>query len=250
MTFSTRMITMAAAGLIAMAAWAQDVTAEVLTMTFGASIPPYAFPDTGRGIEVDIIREALAQSGIELDPVFVPARRIAFEFIQGKVDAASKDQGEDLTAHGGIYGDVSVQFQDVIFTLEERGFALAQPGDLEGLRVVAFQNASKHYSDWLSPLEGSANYTETADQSLQVKMLHRGRADAIVADLNIVQYLTKLVAEEGKIDIKPVTTTNFADPWGYRPAFRTEELRDKFNAGLKTLIDSGRYQEIVDSYVN
>ena len=63
------------------------------------------------------------------------------------------------------------------------------------------------------------------------------------------QDLTK-AAEEGKIDIKPVTTTNFADPWGYRPAFRTAELRDKFNAGLKTLIDSGRYQEIVDSYVN
>ncbi|MEO0380281.1 MAG: transporter substrate-binding domain-containing protein, partial [Pseudomonadota bacterium] len=235
---------------MAVTSWTQPLKAEALTMTFGASIPPYAFPDTGRGIEVDIIREALAVSGVELEPVFVPARRIAFEFIQGKVDAASKDQGEDLTTHGGIYGDVSVQFQDVIFTLEERALTLTDPSDLSDLRVVAFQNASKHYSDWLSPLQDSANYTETADQSLQVKMLHRGRADAIVADLNIVQYLTKLVAEEGKIDIKPVTTTNFADPWGYRPAFRTAELRDKFNAGLKTLIDSGRYQEIVDSYVN
>ena len=250
MTLATRSIIALIAGLFALASWAQEVGAEALTMTFGASIPPYAFPDTGRGIEVDIIREALAVSGIELEPVFVPARRIAFEFIQGKVDAASKDQGEDLTAYGGIYGDVSVQFQDVIFTLEERDRVISEPADLQGLRVVAFQNAAKHYSDWLSSLEGSANYTETADQSLQVKMLHRGRADAIVADLNIVQYLTKLVAEEGKIEIKPVKTTNFADPWGYRPAFRTEELRDKFNAGLKTLIDSGRYQEIVDRYVN
>ena len=101
-----------------------------------------------------------------------------------------------MTTHGGIYGDVSVQFQDVIFTLEERALTLTDPSDLSDLRVVAFQNASKHYSDWLSPLQDSANYTETADQSLQVKMLHRGRADAIVADLNIVQYLTKLVAEE------------------------------------------------------
>jgi len=250
MMFSKRSMTALTAGLLAIASWTQDVTAEVLTMTFGASTPPYAFPDTGRGIEVDIIREALALSGIELEPVFVPARRIAFEFIQGKVDAASKDQGEDLAVYGGIYGDVSVKFQDVIFTLEERGLSFSEPSDLDGLRIVAFQNASKHYSDWLSPLEGSTNYIETADQSLQVKMLHRGRADAIVADLNIVQYLTKLVAEEGKIDIKPVRTTNFADPWGYRPAFRTEELRDKFNAGLKTLIDTGRYQEIVDSYVN
>lgn len=246
----TRAVVTVAAGLMAVTSMIGQVKAEALTMTFGASIPPYAFPDTGRGIEVDIIREALAVSGVELDPVFVPARRIAFEFIQGKVDAASKDQGEDLTEHGGIYGDVSVQFQDVIFTLAERDLKLVEPSDLSDLRVVAFQNASKHYSDWLSPLQDSTNYTETADQSLQVKMLHRGRADAIVADLNIVQYLTKLVAQEGKIDIKPVATTNFAEPWGYRPAFRTEELRDKFNAGLKTLIDTGRYQEIVDSYVN
>ncbi len=229
---------------------ASHAQAEPVTMTFGASTPPYAFPDTGRGIEVDIIREALAQSGYELEPVFVPARRIAFEFIQGKVDAASKDQGEDLTQHGGIYGDVSVKFQDVIFTLTDSDISVAKPEDLAPLRVVAFQNASKHYSEWLSPLVGSANYTETADQSLQVKMLHRGRADAIVADRNIVQYLTKLVAEEGKIGIKPVTINDFADPWGYRPIFKSEQLRDEFNAGLKKLIDSGRYQEIVESYVN
>ena len=98
MMFSKRSMTALTAGLLAIASWTQDVTAEVLTMTFGASTPPYAFPDTGRGIEVDIIREALALSGIELEPVFVPARRIAFEFIQGKVDAASKDQGEDLAS--------------------------------------------------------------------------------------------------------------------------------------------------------
>ncbi|WP_299372152.1 transporter substrate-binding domain-containing protein [uncultured Tateyamaria sp.] len=235
---------------MAICVWVQNARAEAITMTFGASIPPYAFPDTASGIEVDIIREALALKGHALEPVFVPARRIAFEFIQGKVDAASKDQGEDLTQHGGLYGDVSVKFQDVIFSLEERGLSISDPADLEQLRVVAFQNASKHYADWLSPLEGADNYTETADQTLQVKMLHRGRADVIVADRNIVQYLTKLVAQEGKIGIKPVTITNFADPWGYRPVFKTEALRDDFNAGLETLISSGRYQEIVDNYVN
>ena len=250
MKMLTRLLHRFAICALALGVIAPSAQAEPLTMTFGASIPPYAFPDTESGIEVDIIREALALSGVELQPVFVPARRIAFEFIQGKVDAASKDQGEDLTKHGGIYGDVSVKFQDVIFTLEDRALELSAPGDLEGLRVVAFQNASKHYSDWLSPLEGSTNYTETADQSLQVKMLHRGRADAIVADLNIVQYLTKLVAEEGQIGIKPVRINNFADPWGYRPVFKTEELRDDFNSGLQKLVESGRYQEIVDSYVN
>ena len=234
----------------ALALLAPPAQADTITMTFGASTPPYAFPDTGRGIEVDIIREALAQFGHELTPVFVPARRIAFEFIQGKVDAASKDQGEDLTQHGGIYGDVSVKFQDVIFTLADNDITIDEPADLETLRVVAFQNASKHYSEWLEPLSGSQGYSETADQSLQVKMLHRGRADAIVADRNIVQYLTKLVAQEGKIGIKPVKISDFADPWGYRPIFKSEALRDQFNSGLDKLITSGRYQEIVESYTN
>ena len=236
--------------VLALNVWASRSEAEAITMTFGASTPPYAFPETGRGIEVDIIREALALHGHQLEPVFVPARRIAFEFIQGKVDAASKDQGEDLTKHGGLYGNVSVKFQDVIFTLKDRELDISQPTDLQDLRVVAFQNASKHYGEWLSPLTENENYTETADQSLQVKMLHRGRADAIVADRNIIQYLTKLVAEEGKITIQDVQISDFADPWGYSPIFKSDELRDQFNAGLQTLIASGRYQEIIDSYVN
>jgi len=42
--------------------------------------------------------------------------------------------------------------------------------------------------------------------------------------------------------------TNFADSWGYKPLFRTEELRDQFNEGLKEIIDSGLRQEIIDKY--
>jgi len=224
--------------------------AEEISMAFGSFNPPYALPDTGDGIEVDIIREALAIGGYKLNPSFVPARRLVHTFEQGTIDGVSKDMGDDMTDKGALYGDVSVRYEDVIFSLKEKNLNIVKPEDLKPLRIVAFQNAAKHYPKWLGPLVGTEDYTEVADQSQQVKMLHRGRADVIVADRYIIQHFSNQLAEESGAVFKPVSITNFAEPWGYRPAFRNEELRDSFNDGLKKLIDSGRYQKIIDSYVN
>ena len=231
--------------VIGNSAMARDVS-----MAFGSFNPPYALPDTGDGIEVEIIREALAMSGYKMKPSFVPAKRLVHMFEQGTIDAVSKDMGDDMTDKGALYGDVSVRYEDVIFTLKESNLNIEKPEDLKSLRIVAFQHAAKHYPDWLGPLVGTDDYTEVADQSQQVKMLHRGRADVIVADRYIIQYYSNQIARENGTELKPVGITNFAEPWGYRPAFRDEALRDSFNDGLKKLIDSGHYQKIIDSYVN
>lgn len=228
----------------------QGVSADEIKMTFSGSTPPYTFPETKGGIEVDIIREALAVHGHTLTPIFVPAKRILFDFKLGEVDAASKDHAQKLDGFEAFYGDVYVQFHDVIFSIEDRNLEISNPEDLETLRIVAFQTAPDHYPEWLDGVKDSANYSETADQSLQVKMLHRGRTDVIVADQTIIGYLTKKLSAEPGMEIKPTKITNFADPWGYKPLFRSEELRDQFNDGLRQIIESGKRQAIIDKYTN
>lgn len=227
-----------------------SVQADEIKMTFSVSAPPYSFDETGTGIEIDIIREALAVHGHTLTPIFVPAKRILFDFKLGEVDAASKDQAQELGDYKGYFGDTYVQLHDVMFSLEEKNIDIKEPSDLKGLRVVAFQTASDHYKNWLGGLKEDPNYSETVDQSLQVKMLHRGRADVIVADRNIIAYLTKLEEEQGAIPLKPTKITDFSEPWGYRPIFRSEKLRDEFNDGLREVISSGRRQEIIENYLN
>jgi len=229
---------------------AQGVSSSEVKMTFSGSTPPYTFPDTKGGIEVEIIREALAVHGHTLTPIFVPAKRILFDFQLGKVDAASKDHAQKVDEGVEVfYGDVYVQFHDVIFSIEDRDLEISSPEDLKPLRIVAFQTAPDHYPEWLGDVKDSVNYSETADQTLQVKMLHRGRTDVIVADQTIISYLTKKVGDETGMEIKPTKITNFADPWGYKPLFRSEKLRDEFNDGLAQIIASGKRQEIIDKYI-
>ena len=229
---------------------AQSVLADDVKMTFSGSTPPFTFPDSNDGIEVDIIREALAVHGHTLTPIFVPAKRILFDFKLGKVDAASKDHAQKLDDIEAFYGDVYVQFQDVILSVEDRNLEISKPEDLQPLSIVAFQTAPDHYPEWLGGVKDSANYSETADQSLQVKMLHRGRTDVIIADQTIIAYLTKKLSTETGMEIKPTRVANFAEPWGYKPLFRSEELRDQFNEGLKQIIESGKHQAIIDKYIN
>ena len=66
--------------------------ADDITMTFGDSTPPYAFADTQRGLEVDIVREALAFRGHTLKPVFVPAARVPHQFKQASSTPLLKTQ--------------------------------------------------------------------------------------------------------------------------------------------------------------
>lgn len=229
---------------------AQNARAEEVKMTFSVSAAPYGFAETGRGIEVDIVREALAVHGHTLIPFFVPPKRILFDFKLGKVDAASKDHAQDISEIKAYQGDTYVYYHDVIFSLQERELSISEPADLEKLRIVAFETAPDHYPQWLGPVKNSVDYSETPDQTLQVAMLHNGRTDMIVADKRIIKYLTGKVRAGGKVQLKQTKITNFAKPWGYRPLFRSRQLRDQFNDGLKQILASGRHQQIIDSYVD
>lgn len=224
--------------------------ADDITMTFGDSTPPYAFADTQRGLEVDIVREALAFRGHTLKPVFVPAARVPHQFKQGLVDAASKDASGQLQAIGALYGDATVEYHDVLISLASRELDIAQPSDLDGLSVITFQNAWKVYPDWLQTVKENEFYEETPDQSVQVRALVSGRADVSVADRYIFKYLANEIAAQTNQALPALRYTSFAPPLVVRPVFRTEQMRDDFNAGLQQLKSSGRYEKIIEEYLD
>lgn len=228
--------------------WAASASADEVRMTFGISLPPHVLADQDSGIEVDIAREALALAGHELVPIYVPPRRIAHELLGGFVDAASKDQGRPITEPGFFYANEAFFFHDVAFSLAENGHVLRQPSDLDGLEVVTFQNALKHYPEWLAPVAEDGRYSEVVDQALQVKMLQRGRADEIIADENIIAYHMRELEKQTGQPLRPVVKAYINPKIGYAPIFRSEALRDAFNAGLAELRASGRYDAILATY--
>jgi polar amino acid transport system substrate-binding protein len=226
------------------------LAADVL-MAFGEKIPPYCFPESDSGIELEVIGEALAYRGHRLKPRYYPLARVPLAFRQGEVQAAMTDLGQDLSSAGAHYGDPAVLYHNVLVTLKGRHLKIASPADLQGLSIVAFQGAAKRYPEWLAASQAAGLYFEQNNQELQVLGLNKGRYDVVLSDQSIYQYFEQLLSRTALFKAKTVEFHEFVeeDPQDYRPVFRSEEIRDDFNDGLQHLKASGRYQAIYDSYL-
>lgn len=227
------------------------VLAEDIVMAFGEKIPPYCFPESDSGIELDVIGEALAYRGHRLKPRYYPLARVPLAFRQGEVQAAMTDLGQDLSAQGAHYGEPAVLYRNVLITLQGRRLQIEKPEDLQGLSIVAFQGAARRYPEWLSASQAAGLYFEQNNQELQVLGLNKGRYDVVLSDQRIYQYFEQLLERTTLFKAKAVEFHPFVkeDPQDYRPLFRSAKIRDDFNAGLRHLKASGRYQAIYDSYL-
>lgn len=220
-------------------------------MAFGEKIPPFCFPETNSGIELEVIGEALAYKGHRLVPKYFPFARIPLAFKERAVDAAMTDLGEDLTPVGAFYGEPAVFYDNVFISLKERGLVIKRPQDLHGLTVISFQGAANRYPDWLGPVKKDGRYFEQNDQELQVLTLDRGRYDVVLSDRNIFKYFTLKLKRDRGLAPKPTEEHRFVtfNPRDYRPLFRDKKIRDDFNAGLAHLKETGRFQAIYDEYL-
>lgn len=222
---------------------------EEVMMAFGHSIVPYSFPETGKGLELEIIGESLAYRGHKLKPMFYPLARVPRAFKSKLVDAAMSDLGYDLSAQGAFYGDPAVIYDNVLFSLAEKNLQITTPIDLINLSVVAFQGARKRYPTWANAAKKNGHYFETSQQHLQSKMLLAGRVDLVLSDRTIFKYFLRDAIKDG--DVQPsinVHSVFTEDPMNYRPVFHSRKIRDDFNAGLAQLISTGRHQELYDYY--
>lgn len=231
---------------------------SVVRMAFGEKIPPFCFPQTASGIEVDVFREALALRGHRLQPLFFPFARVPLEFKAGTVDATMTDLGQDLSSEGGHYGDTAVVYDNVLITLRQRALKLRKPADLAGLRVVSFPGALARFPEWLGPAKAAGRLSEINDQAVHVRLLMMNRCDVVLSDRTIFRYFVlqaqKTLAQaqpSAQVPLLPVDEQDFTlvNPKDYRPVFRSAAVRDDFNAGLRQLKVSGRFQAIYDHYL-
>ncbi|MEC5159594.1 polar amino acid transport system substrate-binding protein [Janthinobacterium sp. CG_23.3] len=235
-----------------MLALAGAVHGAPVSMAFGDNLPPYIMAESHSGIELDVVREALALRGHELRPQYGPMGRIPFSFIEGKVDAIMMDVGEDMAAHGGHYGEAPVLYDNVLYTLKRRQLRLRKPADLKGLSIMAFVGAAKRYPEWLLPLSRTPEYVERNNQAVQPLLLSLGRYDVVLSDRTIFQYFSALQRRADPHFVLPAVEEHALpppDPRDYRPVFRDAAVRDDYNAGLEQLRKSGRYKAIYGKYL-
>ena len=86
---------------------------EDVVMVFGQSLAPYVIEESNNGVELSIIKEALAYEGYKLLPVYTQLGRVALMFKQDKVDAAHRYIQKGPKEVSFFYGNVTLEYHDV-----------------------------------------------------------------------------------------------------------------------------------------
>jgi len=140
-----------------------------------------------------------------------------------------------------------ITFENVAVTLTDKNITLNNPFDLQGYSVVAFQNAKKFIGgDYQTAVPNMINYREFHEQKKQVYMLFGGRTDVIVLDINILKYALK--SSDDPILNKPYKMHNIFEKRHYAAGFKSKEIQEAFDRGIKLIKEDGTYQRILDKY--
>lgn len=217
-----------------------------VSVLIGLSLPPYVIQQERRGMEYDVVKEALRNAGYEMQPRFVPLARVPTDIMRGQADAAMT-----VNESAGLpicYSDRIVTYQNFAITLANRHLRIDTVADLKGKSIRAFQNAQIYLGpEYRAVTAANPDYIETANQETQDLMLYAGRVDVVIGDRNIFDWYKKIVAKD--VDTVQATVLHpIFPPTPYSVGFRDKTLCRQFDLGLRQLRQSGRYDGIVAQY--
>lgn len=229
--------------------WSSLLWADTFKAIVGQALPPYIIETEDRGGELDIVRQALALAGHQLETVYVPFGRIRMMLENGHGDLGFPLQpGGDQDSLW--YSAEHMAYTNAVFGLYERNLQVRGISDLAFYSVLAFQKASQYLGpEFQAMTESNHAYAEIMRQQSQIEMLLAGRVDLVVLDENIFRYYLRMI-EAGDIanTKRRVQVWHLFEPTPYRVGFRSESLQKTFDQGLAELRASGRYDAILNQW--
>ncbi|KAF0815065.1 putative histidine-binding protein [Andreprevotia sp. IGB-42] len=211
-----------------------------------ASIPPYVYASEDRGIEVDLIREALHRSGREARMVYTPLERVIYGFKSGQIDAAATmDESSGLKA---AYSAPYIAFRHVAVSLDNRQLNINAISDLRNYRIVSFRRASSFLGpDFAAAAKAAPLYREENNDVDLNRLLYKGSVDVVVGDERIFRAIMGQLPEG---IANPVRVHRIFPPKPYSVAFRDARLRQDFDRAMAQMRADGSYTRIVAHYLD
>lgn len=229
------------------------VTARAEKVRFGmreaAPLVETAPDGTLRGVEYELLSAILAAAGMELEPYLGSNARLALAAGEGVVDGFAPVVGPP--AAGLILTDSYITYRNVAITLSSRDVRLESPSDLKGLRVLAFQRATKVLGpEFAAAVIGADDYREEPVQALQAKGLLFGRYDVLIGESRVLQYHIAQVLKAGGASVQslPIVEHRLFAPNHYCAGFRDPALVLRFNEALRQIKADGTYNAILNRY--
>jgi polar amino acid transport system substrate-binding protein len=214
---------------------------SVVRVAVGEGKPPYTFAHPAGGIQYDILSQIITRMGCRPDIVMVPLARAQAMLESGAIDGT-------LGTTGDFASQPFIAYQNAAISLHRRGLVIRSVGDLKNLRVVAFQNARIFLGrEFQAMADANPQYQEVSPQVIANQLLFNGRADVVISDVHIFDYLTREV--EFVDTTQPVAVHALFPPTRYRMIFREREVRDAFDKALKTVLSENPYPALVKKYL-
>jgi len=233
--------------LLLILVFVSSLFSKEINVGVGLSLEPYIFKKNNSGIELDIVKTVLQNAGYKVKVTYLPFLRIGLYLEDKKIDAATTIN-ENSGIKGVYYSNSHIYYQNVVVTLASKHLKINKISDLAGLKVIAFQNATKYLGDKFRKVVPKLKfYQELANQKLQVKLLFAKRVDAIILDVNIFKYIRAHltgVDTNQKVKIFEVFPKTY-----YKVGFLDKHVRDKFNIELKKIKENGEYEKLFKKYI-
>lgn len=221
---------------------------ETYIIATDITFAPFEFQDsTGQyvGIDMDLIREIAKDQGFNVD-----IKPLGFDAALQAVQANQADgviAGMSITDERKKVFDFSEPYFEsgVQMAVLDTNNDIKSYEDLKGKRV-AVKNGTEG-ADFAESIKNRYGFTTVyfADSSSMYDEVRTGNSQAIFDDYPVLQY--GIAQGNG---FKTVTPKEKGSSYGFAVnKGRNADLLQKFNAGLNNLRESGRYQEIIDSYL-
>jgi len=230
---------------------------DKLVVAFGVDKPPFVFGREERGLEVDIVREALKQKGLTFSVEHMSNNRLQVALLtKNNIDCVATVRKND---DGTYYSNDFITFKNYAVTTKKSGIVINRIPDLKGLTIVIWQKAykdlGKEFETVFSPDPPynspyfDRQYREVASQENQNRMFWAGRAQVIIVDKTIFEYYRKSLASEVNTSEEVEYHAIFPGVTSFQVACREKKVRDDFDEGLKSIKENGIYRRLVETYI-
>ncbi len=216
-----------------------------LTVAIALDIPPYVMENATDGLEVEIVRRALADHSLRF--VQMPYSEVDTAVQQGRADVAV---GVQRTADGVSYSNDFIAFANYAISKRADGLEIDSIADLKNRRVLAWQGAylelGAEFEELFSPASPQRrNYVEFGDQEDQVRRFWQRDGSVAVIDRSIFRYFSEAMGHS----MREVTLHRiFPSVTEFQVGFADVAVRDTFNRRLGELCRSGEYAALLDRY--
>jgi len=219
-----------------------------LTIAVPNAIPPYAIRELDRGLEIDIVRAVLSQTGYKVSLKYVPLGRLNHVLKGREVDGAMTVKEEFITA-APIYftSRPHVYYHNVAISLADRKLTIRSLDSLSRYSIAVFQTPDQFIgSEWTRMTQKNTHpIFELSSQKSQVRMLFAGRVDTLVMDINIFSYYREELEDfrDTAVTIHEILPRNYV-----KVAFLEKRVAKDFDRGLTPFLTSYAYQAILNKY--